>query len=372
MSRDTTRTPDSVLLENGFLSPKGRGRGDGVKEKLNVNNQAVVNMKFPPPETSVGKQSYSKQGSVPSTVHESPTIDNSAPIRSKPTSYAKLVIGESSRKSVNCRNLIAPMGNEADVAIPLDYIRAVNEMFANTVYGFFFGKRVAYPFVANYVKNTWSKYGLVKSMMSSSNKLFFFQFSSEDGLDAMLHNGLWSSYARAMIELRADEELKDTIVVAMLKLFDACPKKIVSDVVQNLINPRQATTEMIDKFKRQLIEGKLLLVDDDGKPLPKKERKQDDDYDPYDDDLYDSHDMSDNLQAIYDELDITACFDSFGEHAVHCKKLSRFKYRHDMVRDILFDICRCAGISAKKEAPVNFLTDPSDGRSTLRPADVFG
>ncbi|GJZ38258.1 hypothetical protein Tco_0584449 [Tanacetum coccineum] len=66
-----------------------------------------------------------------------------------------------------------------------------------------------------------------------------------------------------------------------------------------------------------------------------------------------------------------ACLDSFGEHAVHCKELPGFKYRHDMVRDVLFDICRRAGISAKKEAPVNFLTDPSDGRSTLRPADVL-
>ncbi|GKB40592.1 hypothetical protein Tco_0885534 [Tanacetum coccineum] len=66
-----------------------------------------------------------------------------------------------------------------------------------------------------------------------------------------------------------------------------------------------------------------------------------------------------------------ACLDSFGEHAVHCKELSGFKYRDDMVRDILFYICRRAGISAKKEAPVNFLTDPSDGRSTLRPADVL-
>nr|GEX31761.1 putative reverse transcriptase domain-containing protein [Tanacetum cinerariifolium]GEX98803.1 putative reverse transcriptase domain-containing protein [Tanacetum cinerariifolium] len=35
-----------------------------------------------------------------------------------------------------------------------------------------------------------------------------------------------------------------------------------------------------------------------------------------------------------------ACLDSFGEHAVHCKELSGFKYRHDMVRDVLFDICR--------------------------------
>nr|GEV13128.1 ribonuclease H-like domain-containing protein [Tanacetum cinerariifolium] len=67
----------------------------------------------------------------------------------------------------------------------------------------------------------------------------------------------------------------------------------------------------------------------------------------------------------------TTCLDSFGEHAVHCKELSGFKYRHDMVMDILFDICRRVGISAKKEAHVNFLTDPSDGRSTLRPDDVL-
>ncbi|GJY24976.1 hypothetical protein Tco_0399702 [Tanacetum coccineum] len=41
-----------------------------------------------------------------------------------------------------------------------------------------------------------------------------------------------------------------------------------------------------------------------------------------------------------------------GNMQVHCKELPSFKYRHDMVRDVLFDICRRAGISAKKEAPV--------------------
>nr|GEZ20429.1 putative reverse transcriptase domain-containing protein [Tanacetum cinerariifolium] len=66
-----------------------------------------------------------------------------------------------------------------------------------------------------------------------------------------------------------------------------------------------------------------------------------------------------------------ACLDSFGEHAVHCKNISGFKYRHDMVREVLFEICRRTRISAKKEAPVNFLTGPSNGRSTLRPADVL-
>ncbi|XP_022032741.1 uncharacterized protein LOC110933848 [Helianthus annuus] len=68
------------------------------------------------------------------------------------------------------------------------------------------------------------------------------------------------------------------------------------------------------------------------------------------------------------------CMDKYGEHAIHCKELPGFKYRHDWVRDVLGDILRRAGISAKKEAPVNFLTDPMEGRSTLRPADllVFG
>nr|GEV48798.1 hypothetical protein [Tanacetum cinerariifolium] len=33
--------------------------------------------------------------------------------------------------------------------------------------------------------------------------------------------------------------------------------------------------------------------------------KWDDDYDPFDDDLYESHHMSENLQAISDDLDIT-------------------------------------------------------------------
>jgi len=65
------------------------------------------------------------------------------------------------------------------------------------------------------------------------------------------------------------------------------------------------------------------------------------------------------------------CLDTFGEHVVHCKEFSGFKYRHDFVRDVFFDIFRRAGISVKKEVSVNFLTDPLDRRSTLRPADVM-
>ncbi|KAJ0492588.1 putative exostosin [Helianthus annuus] len=44
-----------------------------------------------------------------------------------------------------------------------------------------------------------------------------------------------------------------------------------------------------------------------------------------------------------------ACLDKYEEHVLHCRELS----------------------SLKKEAPVNFLTDPAEGRSTLHPADVL-
>ncbi|GJZ65283.1 retrotransposon protein, putative, ty1-copia subclass, partial [Tanacetum coccineum] len=177
------------------------------------------------------------------------------------SSYANIT-SKPSRKKVNVCTLFTPRGNGIDVVVSMDSIRIISERFANTAYGFFLGKKVAYPVVANYVRNTWGKYGIIRSMFSSSTGLFSFQFSSMDGLDAMLENGPCfvklhgvlvtafnedglsaistkmgtplmldfytsdmcmqsrgrSSYARVMIELRADVELKHNIVVAMPKI----------------------------------------------------------------------------------------------------------------------------------------------------------
>ncbi|GKE24402.1 copia protein [Tanacetum coccineum] len=112
----------------------------------------------------------------------------------------------------------------------------------------------------------------------------------------------WSSYTREMIKLQADEELKDTIVVAMPKLvgkgfymctvrveyewkpprcssckvfghvLNECPKNIVIGCGEKIDNPRQATRVFmfrwsIDNLECQIIEGKLMFVDDDGNPL---------------------------------------------------------------------------------------------------------
>ncbi|GKE26691.1 hypothetical protein Tco_1442075 [Tanacetum coccineum] len=66
-----------------------------------------------------------------------------------------------------------------------------------------------------------------------------------------------SSYDRAIIELRVDVELKDTIMVALPKLvgegFYMCTIRV----------------EYEWKSPRQITKGKLTLVDDDGKPFSK-------------------------------------------------------------------------------------------------------
>ncbi|GJV77858.1 hypothetical protein Tco_1509442 [Tanacetum coccineum] len=105
----------------------------------------------------------------------------------------------------------------------------------------------------------------------------------------------------------------------------------------------------IDKIERQIGEGKLRLLDNDGNPLvptgivesdsevelvfdetanlriPTSGKDEsdkgygtnslleqwrdsypdNDDYDPYDDDMYENHDLSEHLQSICDDLDIT-------------------------------------------------------------------
>ncbi|GKC23513.1 hypothetical protein Tco_1025663 [Tanacetum coccineum] len=188
---------------------------------------------------------------------------------------------------------------------------------------------MAYPVVANYVRNTWGKYGLVRSMLNSSTGLFSFQFSSMDRLDAMLEN-----VPLLLKLLRADMELKDNIVVAMPKIAregfytcnirveyewkpprcarckvfghfqKECHKNIGVGETKNLKKPSQnprgvpvgpetsqeanssrssfwnvnssspSTTpiiEKIDKIENLIIDRKVTFMDDEVKPLEKVE-----------------------------------------------------------------------------------------------------
>nr|GEU51910.1 hypothetical protein [Tanacetum cinerariifolium] len=111
--------------------------------------------------------------SFPSSTTPVTTIAGNAPGKS---SYANITCKPSGKK-VNVRTLFTHNGNGIDVVVSVDSMHTISERFANTAYDFFLGKKVAYPVVANY-----------------------------------------SSFAKVVIELRADIELKDHIVMAMPKI----------------------------------------------------------------------------------------------------------------------------------------------------------
>ncbi|XP_026399437.1 uncharacterized protein LOC113295303 [Papaver somniferum] len=60
--------------------------------------------------------------------------------------------------------------------------------------------------------------------------------------------------------------------------------------------------------------------------------------------------------------------DIFGDHGLHCAKDIGPKFRHDIVRDIIADICYKAGVPARKEVSLGFLTDDD---KDLKLADIF-
>ncbi|GKD19335.1 hypothetical protein Tco_1208493 [Tanacetum coccineum] len=219
--------------------------------------------------THEGNVDRSTTTPIEGIVTDLPTDPNkSGPSFSGPTLYAKLVTGEQSRKSMTFRTLFAPAGNGADVAISLESVRANSERVTNTVYGFFWLNGWLIPSKDGMdarIENGPCVY--VTSFNGDGLNVISTKLGTPLMLDSYTYNicmQSWgrSSYARVMIELRADLELKDTIMVAMPKLvsegfymctirveywwkchrcssckvfghvLDECPNNIASDVVK--------------------------------------------------------------------------------------------------------------------------------------------
>ncbi|GKD15346.1 putative reverse transcriptase domain-containing protein [Tanacetum coccineum] len=245
-----------------------------------------------------------------------------------PTSYAKLVTKEPSMKSVNFRTLLAPAGNRADVVISLESVRAVSERFANTLYVESRCELIKEDFgnVPVWVKfhgvpmTTFSEDGLSAIATKLGNPLKLDSYTS----DMCMQSCSRLSYAKAMIEVQASVELKDVIVVG--PKVDFKPTKQFYKLVSNknsantsgkkkqvklsrqevsnsnlfdtlnsvekdddldtngrnsksvgkgylTVAPGSSNTtliaERIDKLERHILDGKLMFVDDDEKPIYK-------------------------------------------------------------------------------------------------------
>ncbi|GKA90832.1 retrotransposon protein, putative, unclassified [Tanacetum coccineum] len=289
-------------------------------------------------------------------------------------------------------------------------IRAISERFANMAYGFFMGKCAAYPVVANYDRNTWGKYGLVKSMLNSSTGIFSFQFSSMEGLDAMFENGLWfihnnplilkkwnpdvnllkedvsnvpvwvklhgvpvtafsedglSAIATklALIEVRADVELKDNDVLNSVEndvdlgttggTSNLVSKKVNSSgsLFWNMESSSTSTThiiEKIDKVERLIIKGKVTLVDDEGKPVTKVDSF--DDHDNEDEVVSTDIDMANSLASKKEGYGTNSLLEQWNESYVNSdydfNSYDQWRIQESEVR-----VCTCIPYVHARSAP---------------------
>nr|GEW04534.1 hypothetical protein [Tanacetum cinerariifolium] len=219
-------------MERGFLSQKGSEGMRGVKEKsinrntMNSFSSIGVSTKSDDTmneDTPAVVASTVKEGVTPSVVDmmvenkKISSLDDNSGIFSN-INYA-----------VDVHTFFTPGGNGIDVVVPVDSIRAISERFANIAYGFFLGKKVAYPVVANYedvsTVPVWVKFrgvpvtafsedGLSSIATKLGTPLMFDSYTS----DICMQSWGRSSYVRVMIELRPDVELKDKIIVAMPKI----------------------------------------------------------------------------------------------------------------------------------------------------------
>ncbi|GJY99640.1 zinc knuckle CX2CX4HX4C containing protein, partial [Tanacetum coccineum] len=128
-----------------------------------------------------------------STIPSDPIVQ-SVDINTKSTSYAGAA-GASAKDqpkvNSNFRTLVAdPVFDGVNISIPRKVVEKVSTRFEHTLYGYFIGKRMAFPVVEYYARNNWAKHGLKRIMMNSKG-FFFFKFDSRAGLEAVLEGGPW-------------------------------------------------------------------------------------------------------------------------------------------------------------------------------------
>ncbi|GJZ17709.1 zinc knuckle CX2CX4HX4C containing protein [Tanacetum coccineum] len=143
----------------------------------------------------------------------------------------------------NFRPLVAdPIFDGVNISIPCKVVEKVSTRFEHTLYGYFIGKRMAFPIVEYYARNNWAKHGL-KMIMMNNKGFFFFKFDSHAGLEAVLEGAPWLIYVVSIgiPSLIGEDFTKETIYVKyewrppkcdVCKIFghvhDQCPKKVVT------------------------------------------------------------------------------------------------------------------------------------------------
>lgn len=108
----------------------------------------------------------------------------------EPVTYAEKLKDNIKANKVNFRVLNTEFMEGADVVLPKEAVKTVNDRFKHTLYGYFLQKRLAFPVVDYFDKKNCVKFGIQKVMMNA-NGFFFFKFLDDNGMNAVLEEGPW-------------------------------------------------------------------------------------------------------------------------------------------------------------------------------------
>ncbi|MFS7905002.1 hypothetical protein Hanom_Chr01g00042661 [Helianthus anomalus] len=171
---------------------------------------------------------------------------------SGPQSFARVVQANKEPMKVNFRHMESDEQMEdVDVVIPVASVKQVNERFANTLYGYFLGKRLAFPVVEYFVKNQWAKYGLIKIMMNAKG-FFFFKFKTKQGLEQVLEDGPWTirnvpiilnEWSPSVMLVKEDI----TAIAVWVKLIDV-PLQAFTEDGLSLLASKVGMPKMLDSY----------------------------------------------------------------------------------------------------------------------------
>ncbi|KAF5757430.1 hypothetical protein HanXRQr2_Chr17g0826581 [Helianthus annuus] len=139
----------------------------------------------------------------------------------------------------------------ADVVIPLSSVQQVTDRYANTLFGYFLGKRLAFPVGDYFAKNNWAKYGLSRLMMNA-NGFFFFKFTSKEGMNQMLEDGPWLIRSVPIILKEWSPSIKMekediNVVPVWVKMHDV-PLAAFTDDGLSLVASMIGTPKLLDTY----------------------------------------------------------------------------------------------------------------------------
>ncbi|GKB47953.1 zinc knuckle CX2CX4HX4C containing protein [Tanacetum coccineum] len=220
-----------------------------------------------------------------STIPSDPIV-HSVDIKTKSTSYARAtgasVMDQPKVNSNFCPLVADPVFDGVNISITRKVVEKVNTRFEHTLYGYFIGKRMAFPVVEYYARNNWVKHGL-KGIMMNSKGFFFFKFDSRAGLEAVLEgvpwlilfeedgisliatfigkpimldsytssmcNDLWgrSSFARCLIKVNSEVDLVDVVTIGIPSLTGDDFTKETIHVDPPIVNTSNVVTPTVEK-----------------------------------------------------------------------------------------------------------------------------